>query len=515
MTTIVIISDLHSGSVYGLTPPEYFIPHYTKIMREGWNQYCEIARKWLCPDVLIVNGDCIEGRQDKQGGAELTTPNRNIQCNMAADAINVWKAKKIYMTYGCLTAGHRILTTDLRWVPVETLKVGDTIAGFEEEPRGKFKRRWVESKVLANTPFEAEVYKIKISDGTYLEATENHPFLVKSGRKYHWKTVRQLIKSIGMNGRGWTHFNRILPVWDINKTYEGGYLSGFFDGEGSCSQRLKENRSGWQERSFTVSATQKNNIMLATVKKYFSDMGIKIRLEARYRDKDLFNLFIHGGIAHNLKFLGSIRPPRLINKFDFSKLGSIRTSYKEKTKIISIEPIGRKIVWGLSTSSKTYVSEGFLSHNTAYHASSQAEDFEYTIAQKLGAVIEGRLYLNIEGVVFDIRHKIGTSTIPHGRATALLKEIMWDLIEQANEVGPKVKVIVRSHAHYHIWIETADQIAFITPGLQLKRGRFGSRECSGEIHWGAIRLTVDKGAVVCKEKDILKLNANRPKVLKV
>lgn len=157
----------------------------------------------------------------------------------------------------------------------------------------------------------------------------------------------------------------------------------------------------------------------------------------------------------------------------------------------------------------------YLTYGTKYHVGEQAEDFEYTIAERLLATIEGRLYLNIDGVVFDIRHKIGTSSVPHGRATSLLRELMWDLIEQANEVGPKVDVIIRSHAHYHVLVETADQLALITPGLQLKRGRYGSRECSGEVHWGAIRLTVDKGRVVCKEKVIVKLNANKPRVLKV
>lgn len=223
-----------------------------KSMRESWNQYCEIARKWFKPDVLIVNGDSIEGRQDRQGGAELITNDRNVQCDMAIDTINVWQAKRVYMTYG-----------------------------------------------------------------------------------------------------------------------------------------------------------------------------------------------------------------------------------------------------------------------TAYHVGSQAEDFEYNIAQKIGATIEGRLYLNIEDVVFDIRHKIGTSSVPHGRATSLLKEMMWDLIEEANGVGPHVDCIVRSHAHYHIWVETPDKVAIITPGLQLKRGRYGSRECSGEIHWGAIRLTVDDGEIVCKEKHIVKLQSNKAHVLKV
>jgi hypothetical protein len=157
----------------------------------------------------------------------------------------------------------------------------------------------------------------------------------------------------------------------------------------------------------------------------------------------------------------------------------------------------------------------FLTYGTRYHVGEQAEDFEYGIAHNLGANIEGRLYLDIEDMTFDIRHKVGTSSIPHGRSTALMKEMMWDLIEEAKDVGPKVDVIVRSHAHYHVWVEDSDKTMFITPGLQLKRGRYGSRECVGEIDWGAIRLTIDKGQIVGKDKMIWKLRANKPRVIKI
>lgn len=159
----------------------------------------------------------------------------------------------------------------------------------------------------------------------------------------------------------------------------------------------------------------------------------------------------------------------------------------------------------------------FMTYGTKYHVGEQAEDFEYQIAKHpdIQATIEGRLFLDIEGMTFDIRHKVGSSSIPHGRATAVIKEMMWDLIEEAVGTGPHIDVVVRSHAHYHIWVEDPDKVMIITPGLQLKRGRFGSRECTGAIHWGAIRLTVDKGQIINKEKLICKLDANRPKLYRV
>lgn len=134
-----------------------------------------------------------------------------------------------------------------------------------------------------------------------------------------------------------------------------------------------------------------------------------------------------------------------------------------------------------------------MTHGTQYHVGSTGEDFEYTIAQTLDARIEGRLFFEVDGMTFDCRHKCGSSSVPQGRATAILREMAWNLIKSVSNDEPRADVIVRSHVHYHIWIEQPGRIMFTTPALQLARGRYGSRECVGEVHWGAIRLTVDRG----------------------
>ena len=157
----------------------------------------------------------------------------------------------------------------------------------------------------------------------------------------------------------------------------------------------------------------------------------------------------------------------------------------------------------------------FLTYGSKYHVGEQAEDFEYNIAKTLHAKIEGRLFLNVEGMTFDIRHKVGMSIVPYGRATILMRDLAWDLIREAAGTGPKVDVVIRSHVHYHIWIEQPGKVAFTTPALQLARGRFGSRECIGETHWGAIRLRVHKGQIVGKDVSICSLHANRQPIIRV
>ncbi len=100
--TIVLISDLHCGSVFGLTPPEYWEADDARreMQKEAWNAYRKIVKKWHKPDFLCVNADCIDGSQAKMGGAELTTPDRNIQAEMAEECITMWDAGQTLMTYG-------------------------------------------------------------------------------------------------------------------------------------------------------------------------------------------------------------------------------------------------------------------------------------------------------------------------------------------------------------------------------------------------------------------------------
>lgn len=244
---------MHCGSFYGLTPPGWYSrqsPHHLKLQKESWQAYKKIATKWNAPDILVCNGDLIDGRQKKDGGMELITPDRNLQKQMAIKAIQEFDAKEVYMTYG--------------------------------------------------------------SD-------------------YH-------------------------------------------------------------------------------------------------------------------------------------------------------------------------VSEG--------------EDWEYDIADRLNAKIEGKLFLDIEGMVFDIRHYVGSSFTYQSRGTSLLREMMWDLVKSADG-EPRANVVVRSHVHYHIWVEQPNRVCFTTPALQLARGRYGSRKCTGEVHWGAVRLTVGNGEIKGRDIEICRLRANRPRVFRI
>ena len=107
---IVCVSDLHCGQRVGLTHPDYqwdagqrddhIWRKCAQIQRECWKWYAAIAKRLRPIDVLMVNGDAIDGRGERSGGVELITADRAEQIEMAQGALEIWGTPHIAMTGG-------------------------------------------------------------------------------------------------------------------------------------------------------------------------------------------------------------------------------------------------------------------------------------------------------------------------------------------------------------------------------------------------------------------------------
>ena len=111
MKKVLILSDLHCGHLVGLTPPGWQLntsladkrlKRIAQYQRAYWDFYTDSLRRHGKFDVVIVNGDCIDGKGEKSGGTECITSDRNEQCEMAVFAIRkaVSAGTKVVMTYG-------------------------------------------------------------------------------------------------------------------------------------------------------------------------------------------------------------------------------------------------------------------------------------------------------------------------------------------------------------------------------------------------------------------------------
>ena len=85
----------------------------------------------------------------------------------------------------CLDPATRVLTADLRWVSLDTVKPGDRLVGVNETPPpGKGSTHSLRAvTVEARADKEAELLEIVTTRGT-IRATKEHRFLVKRAGKY-------------------------------------------------------------------------------------------------------------------------------------------------------------------------------------------------------------------------------------------------------------------------------------------------------------------------------------------
>jgi len=132
-------------------------------------------------------------------------------------------------------------------------------------------------------------------------------------------------------------------------------------------------------------------------------------------------------------------------------------------------------------------------YGTPYHVGKE-EDWERSVATAVGAEkIGGHEWVDVNGLVFDLKHKVGSSQIPHGRYTAVAREALWNLVWSSHDGQPRSDVIVRSHVHYFAHCGNSDSLALTTPALQGWGSKFGVRECSGTIDIGFLTFDVEEG----------------------
>ena len=134
----------------------------------------------------------------------------------------------------------------------------------------------------------------------------------------------------------------------------------------------------------------------------------------------------------------------------------------------------------------------YMTYGTGYHTGDDV-DWEKELANRLNAVIDGHLFLDIEGVLLDVKHHIGSSQVPHGRSTAIMRDKVWADLWNIRQDRKKCDILVRSHVHYFNAVVSSDGIMIATPCLQLPGSIFGIRRCSGIVDFGLIQLTIDDG----------------------
>ena len=255
------------------------------------------------------------------------------------DDVILWRQLDKFL---CLAPETRVLTADLRWVALSTVQVGDMLVGADEEAAGNGYRRLRKTRVEALKATCLESYRVTTSDGRRFVASGEHPWLAREsyvGNAYKW-TLTSNLKP------GWI-LEDIGRPWETGNDWETGWLSGFADGEGSISDTqitLSQNEGPVLERVKTLLRAQ--NMPYTSSK-----------------NRNCMNLTISNR-ADQLRFLGSVRPIRLLQKETW--IGHSMPRRLPVVTVVDVEPVGKQALIGMQTSTKTFMAEGFLSHNSTY-----------------------------------------------------------------------------------------------------------------------------------------------------
>lgn len=241
----------------------------------------------------------------------------------------------------CLAPGTKVLRSDLRWANIEDVHPGDELVGFDEELGPSCKMR--PSKVEIVRKLERKRYRITTDRGEVV-CSAMHGWVRAS---HQGKVVRKWTPAHELERGDTLAF--FADPWEVGKTWEDGWMSGFLDGEGWVSS----NGAGFGQNE---GATLNRAVDYLHSKGF--DLGFNMNKNGCMR-------VTPKGERQSLKMLGMFRPFRLLPQAD--RLWDGTRSWSKRSRpatILSIEELPPGEVVGIQTSTRTLIANGFLTHNS-------------------------------------------------------------------------------------------------------------------------------------------------------
>lgn len=246
----------------------------------------------------------------------------------------------------CLAPQTLVLTSNLEWVTLDSLKVGDKLVGVDEFGNYYQRRGMRESTVESFGAVNLPTYKITMADGTVLTCSDKHLWLgmrLKSSNGMDWIETSDL--RVGMRIR------KFGNTWKRENSRDIGWLAGILDGEGSVDNK---------QHGLRVSIAQNDGPVLDKTLELLDLLDIDGTVSPNnfnnclnWRTKDLYE---------SMRLLGIVNPLRLNKPSAWEGLGMGKTnSFNE---IVGIEFIGNTNLIAIGTSTKTLMADGYVSHNS-------------------------------------------------------------------------------------------------------------------------------------------------------
>lgn len=284
----------------------------------------------------------------------------------------------------CVAPDTKVLCADLEWRRADELTVGQKIVAFDEHDV-HYGRRYRTSDVEVVKKVVRDSVTVETALGEPITLSKKHPVLVrfpadKVGNRRDPKTGRMMASDLGRPPRyrdcwEWVDAGDLAPgdniaylsdTWSKVSSFDAGYIAAAFDGEGHLA------RSG--SNSLALAFTQRFNPMLDRVMDILDRHGFKYNAYTvnRKDERDRYmTITIGGGRPEIMRFLGTFDCVRVRRDLPLEELWEgVRFSIDRNVQlstVTSVTEVGEIDLISLQTSTRTLITNGYLTHNSLWH----------------------------------------------------------------------------------------------------------------------------------------------------
>lgn len=267
----------------------------------------------------------------------------------------------------CVDPATRVLTADLRWIPIADLQPGQEVVAVDEHPPGGkgAARKMRTATVEAVAKVYRKAYRITLDDGRTVTCTAQHPWLTrKAATDAQWRSIDGTGNEVVGRIKVGTKIRWVTKPWDGARTFDDGWMGGMLDGEGSMALAAS---SGAE-----INVSQLQGPAFARMEMYLAQRGYNYRTEedgaerkTKFGKTPVHKLCI-SRMDEMFRLLGETRPIRFLGRhfWEGKELPGKRNGGIGWATVTAIEELGEQTMIDLQTSTGTYIAEGFVSHNT-------------------------------------------------------------------------------------------------------------------------------------------------------
>lgn len=244
----------------------------------------------------------------------------------------------------CIPGEVRVLCQDLVWRRADRLEVGTEIIATDEGGEGSRGRRLKAATVEAIEVLQEPCVEVVTDQGTLITSTKHGWLVDVRHRGFVWQDAETL-----KEGDVVEFYKK--PWETLNDEPEAHYLAGFLDGEGYISEdHCGFNQNGGELLDRVVACCQR--------------LGFHVTARP-LKGRKLVQVYFDGESVAGMRAIGSLRPFRLLRKSRVLWEGRcISGKLSPNAKVLRVVPLGMKKVYAIQTSTKTLITEGFVTHNS-------------------------------------------------------------------------------------------------------------------------------------------------------